>query len=62
MEKNTIYQATSRTFHLEGLTGYFNHKRSIKLFKNKMDTNVIKSHQCSLKRFHAVLIELNSEF
>ena len=27
-----------------------------------MDSKVIKSHQCSLKRSHAVLTEINSEF
>ena len=28
----------------------------------EMDSKVIKSHQCSVERSHAVLIELNSEF
>ena len=27
-----------------------------------MDSKVIKCHQCSLERSHAVLIEVNSEF
>ena len=27
-----------------------------------MDSKFIKSHQCSLERFHAVLIEINSKF
>ena len=35
---------------------------SIKLCKNRMDFKVLKSHQCSLERSHAVLIEINSEF
>ena len=30
--------------------------------KIKMDSKIIKSHQCFLKRSHAVLIEINSEF
>ena len=38
------------------------HRHSIKLSKNKIDSKVIKSHQCILERFHAVLTELNSEF
>ena len=28
----------------------------------KLDSKVIKSHQCSLETFHALLIEINSEF
>ena len=30
--------------------------------KTKMDSKIIKSHQCFLERSHAVLIEINSEF
>ena len=30
--------------------------------KNKMDSKVIKPYQGSLKKSHAVLIEINSEF
>ena len=30
--------------------------------KIKMDSKIIKSHQCSLERSHVVLIEINSEF
>ena len=35
---------------------------TMKIYKNKMDAKVIKSHQCSMERSHAVLIEINSEF
>ena len=38
------------------------HSHTIKLYKNKMDSKFIKSHQWSLKRSHAVLTEINSEF
>ena len=35
----------------------------LKLYKNKMDSKVIKSHQCSLERSHTTaFIKLNSEF
>ena len=30
--------------------------------KIKMDSKVVKSHQCSQQRSHAVSIELNSEY
>ena len=52
----------SSTLHLEGWARYFRHRHSAKLTKNKMDSKVIKSHQCSSERSHAVLIELNCEF
>ena len=41
----------------ETLLGCFRHRHSIKLFKNKIDSNIIKSHQFSLEISHAVLIE-----
>ena len=34
---------------------------TIKFSKNEMDSKVVKSHQCSLEKSHAVSIELNSE-
>ena len=34
---------------------------TIKLSKNKIDSKVMKSHQYSLEKSHAVSIELNSE-
>ena len=43
-------------------TRYIRHRHIIKLYKNKIDSKVIKSHQCSLERSCAVLIEVNSEF
>ena len=43
------------------ISAVFRHRDTIKLSKNKMDTKVIKSYQCSLKKFHAVSIELNYE-
>ena len=62
MEKNTTSQAPSSTLHLEGWTRYFRHRHSVKFSKNKMDSKVIKSLQCSLEKSHAVSIELNPEF
>ena len=61
--EKTTYTLTS-TLHLDGQTRYFTvlDRRTIQLFKNKMDSKFIKSHQCSLKRSHAVLTEINSEF
>ena len=61
-EKNTTSQAPSSTLHLEVWIRYFRHRNSIRLSKNKMDSEVIKSHQCSLGRPHSVSTELNSEF
>ena len=41
---------------------YFGHRDTIKLSKNKMDSKVIKSYQCSMEKCHGVSsIELNSE-
>ena len=60
--KNTTSQVPSSTLHLKGRTRYFRHRHTIKLYENKMDSRVIKSHQCSLERSHIVLIEINSEF
>ena len=37
-------------------------RRTIKLYKNKMDSKFVKSHQCSLERPHAVLTEISPEF
>ena len=39
---------------LEGWTGYFRHKHSIKFSKNKMDSKIIKFYQFSLKISHTV--------
>ena len=60
--KNTTCHTSSSTLHLEGWTTYFRHTHTIIIYKNKMDSKVIKFHQCSLERCHAVLIEINSEF
>ena len=60
--KNTTSQTPSSTLKLDGRTMYFRQKSTIKLCKNKMDSKVIKTHQCSLERSHVVLIEINSEF
>ena len=61
-EKNTTSQTPNSILHLEGRTGYLKHWHKIRLYKNKMNLKVIKSHECSLQRSHAVLIEINSEF
>ena len=60
--KSTTSQTPSSALHMKGRTMYFRHRHTIKLYQNKMDSKVIKSHQCSLERSHAVLIEINSEF
>ena len=59
--KNATSQTPRSTLHLEERTRYFRHWHTVKLYKNKMDTKVIKSYQSSLER-SAVLIEINSEF
>ena len=40
---------------------YFRHRNSIKFSKNNIDSKIIKSHQWSLERSHAVSIEFNTE-
>ena len=60
--KYTTSQTLSSILHLEGRTGYFKHWHKIKPYKNEMNLKVIKSHECSLERSHAELIEINSEF
>ena len=60
-EKNATSQTPSSTLHMDEWTRYFRHKDTIKLSKNKMDSKVIKSHQCSLEKSHDVSIELNSK-
>ena len=57
-EKNTTSQTLSSILHLEGWTGYLRHRHTIKLYKNKMDSKVIKSHQCSLQRSHLYWLKL----
>ena len=62
-KKNTTSLTCSSTLlHFKKWTRYFSHHRdTIKLTKNKMDSKVFKSQQCSLEKSHAVSIELNSE-
>ena len=62
MEKQSALDAPSSTLDFKGWTSYFKHRNSIDFSKNKMDSVVIKSHQCSQGRSHAASIELNSEF
>ena len=54
----------SSNLYLEGQTMYFTvlDKHTIKLYKNKIDSKFIKSHQCFLERSHAVFSEINPEF
>ena len=60
--ENTTSQTPSSMLHLDEWTRYFRHRDTIKLSKNKMDSKVIKFHQCSLEKSHPVSsIELNSE-
>ena len=60
--KNTTSQTPRSTPHLDERTRYFRHRHTIKLYKNKMDTKVIKSYQSSLERSTSPcnLIVLNS--
>ena len=60
-EKNATSQTPSLILHL-GRIRYFRHRHTIKLCKIKMDSKVIKSHQCFLERSHPVLIETNFKF
>ena len=46
------------TLHLEVWTRYFRHRYSIKLSRTSMNLKIIRPHQSSLERSHAVLIEL----
>ena len=55
-------QSSRQLAQLSGWTRYFRHRHTIKLYKHKMDSKVLKSNQCSLERSHALLIEVNSEF
>ena len=59
--KYTTSQIPSSNLHFDDWTRYFRHRDIIKLSKNKMDSKVIKSHQCSLEKSHAISNELNSE-
>ena len=59
--KNTTSQTPSSTVYWNEWTRYFRHKVTTKLSKSKIDSKVIKSHQCSLEKSHVVSIKLNSE-
>ena len=60
--KSTTSQTPSSALHLDDWTRrYFRHRDTIKLSKNKMDSKVIKPHQCSVEKCYAVSVELNSE-
>ena len=59
--KNATSQTPSSALHLDDWTRYSRHRDTIKLSKNKMDLQVIKSYLCSLEKSHGVLVELNSE-
>ena len=57
-KKKTTSQVPNSTLRFQGWTRYFRRRHSIKLSKNKMDSKVIKSHQCPLERCHAYLWNL----
>ena len=60
--KNTTFKTPSSNLHLVGRTRYFRHRHTIKLYKNKVDSTVIKYHQCYLEKSHGVLkLFLNSD-
>ena len=52
----------STNLHLEVRIRYFRHRYSMKLSRTSMNLKIIKPHQCSLKRSHAVLIEPKEYF
>ena len=56
IEKKT--NKKSSNLHLEVRIRYFRHRYSMKLSRTSTNLKIIKSHQCSLQRSHAVLIEL----
>ena len=43
-KKRNLPDTQLKTLHLEGRTKYLKHRHAIKLYKNKMDSKVIKSH------------------
>ena len=43
-KKRNLSDTQLKTLHLEGRTKYLKHRHAIKLYKNKMDSKVIKSH------------------
>ena len=47
------------TIHFERWARYLRHRHSIKVFKNKVDLNIVKFHLCSLQGSHAVPVEIN---
>ena len=57
----TTSKTLSSTLDLDDWTTYFRHRGTIKLSRNKRDSKVIKSRQCSPQKSHAVSIELNFE-
>ena len=60
--KSTTCQTPHSTPLLDEWTRYFRHRKTIKFSKYKMDSKVIKFHQCSREKSHAVsTIELDSE-
>ena len=52
------WKNNSSTLHLEVWTKYFRNRYSIKLSRTSMNLKIIQPHQCSLERYHAVLIEI----
>ena len=60
-KKDMTSQTPCSTLHFDKCTRNFIRRNTIKLSKNKMDSKVSKSHQCSLEKSHAVSIKLNSE-
>ena len=59
--KNTTSQIPSSALQLDNWTRYFRHKDTIKISKIKINSKVIKSHQCCLEKSHAVSTDFNSE-
>ena len=59
--RKMTFQMPSSTLHFDEWSRYFRDRDTIELSKNKMDSEFIKSQQCSLKKSHAVSIKLNSE-
>ena len=56
-KKKIIKEKIEKTLNLEVRTRNFRHRYSIKLSRTSIDLKIIKPHQCSLERSHAVMIK-----
>ena len=56
-----ISQTPSSTLHFDEWTTCFRQRDTIKITKNKIDSKVIKTQQCSPKKSNSASNELNSK-